>query len=223
MADVTQTAAVAADAMSNPSIWGPFFLTLVRWMHYVAGVLWIGHLWFFNFVNSNLQADAKYPAEMKKVVNPLLMTRSLWMFRWGAMLTFITGLILLGMIYDSGKALVFATSNLKIAYITMGAVFGTYMWFNVWFRIWPRQQKIIGAQQGGPAVDPQLGKDSAKYSKQNTYLSVPLLLGMMGGAHSEYQLPGGFWGLLGGVVLGLLIVYRLYYLGTKVETQIFKG
>jgi uncharacterized membrane protein len=223
MADVTQTAAVAADTMSNPSIWGPLFLTLTRWMHYVAGVLWIGHLWFFNFVNSNLQADAKYPPEMKKVVNPLLMTRALWMFRWGAMITFITGLIMIGMIYDMGRALMFAPSILKMAYMSMGAIFGIYMWFNVWFRIWPRQQKIIGAQQGGPAVDPQVGKDAAKYSKQNTYLSVPMLLGMMGGAHTEYQLPGGYWGLLGGVALGLLIVFRLYYVGTKVDTQIFKG
>jgi uncharacterized membrane protein len=223
MADVTQTAAAAAQAVSDPFNWTGLILTLTRWLHYVAGVLWIGHLYFFNFVNSNLQADSKYPPEMKKVVNPLLMTRALWMFRWGAMITFITGLIMLGFLYDYGKALMFAPSILKMAYMSMGVIFGIYMWYNVWFRIWPRQKLIIGAAQGGPAVDPQVGKDSTKYSKQNTYLSVPMLLGMMGGAHADYQLPGGYWGLLAGLVIGLLIVYRLYYLGTKVETQIFKG
>jgi uncharacterized membrane protein len=220
---MTQTAAAAAETVANPINWAGLVLTLSRWLHYVAGILWIGHLYFFNFVNGNLQADAKYPADMKKVVNPLLMTRALFMFRWGAMFTFVTGLILLGMIYDSGKALMFAASNLKMAYMLMGVVFGTIMWFNVWFIIWPRQKKMIGATQGGPAVDPSLAKQAGLASKVNTYLSVPLLLGMMGGAHMEYQLPGGFWGLLIGIVLGLGLVMRLYAVGKKVDTQIFKG
>jgi uncharacterized membrane protein len=223
MADVvamTQTAAAAAETVSNPINWTMLVLTLTRWIHYIAGVLWIGHLYFFNFVNSNLQADAKYPPEMKKVVNPLLMTRAMWMFRMGAMITFITGLIMLGILWNAvGRW----TATPQGAYMAVGALFGAYMWFNVWFRIWPRQQKIIGAQQGGPAVDPQVGKDSAKYSKQNTYLSAPMLLGMLGGAHGEMMLPGGYWGLLVGIVLGFGIIFRLYYVGTKVDTQIFKG
>lgn len=198
-------------------------LLLVRWVHYIAGVLWIGHLYFFNFVNVNLQGDAKYPPEMKKVVNPLLMTRALFMFRWGAMFTFLTGLYMLAFLYQSTELWMNIGTNMKAAYMLMGAGFGTIMWFNVWFVIWPRQKKIIGAAQGGPAVDPAIPKQAALASKINTYLSVPLLLGMMGGAHGEYQLPGAWAGLLGGLVLGLALVYAGYKLAPKVDTQIYKA
>ncbi|MGH7441943.1 MAG: urate hydroxylase PuuD, partial [bacterium] len=98
-------------------------LTLVRWTHYVAGVMWIGHLWFFNFVNSGLQSDPKYPGDMKKVVNPLLMTRALYMFRWGAMFTFLTGLYMLYFIYACSTGIGF--NNPRGLYIMVGAGFGT--------------------------------------------------------------------------------------------------
>jgi uncharacterized membrane protein len=117
-------------------------LVFARWIHYVAGVLWIGHLYFFNFVNLNLQGDSKYPADMKKVVNPLLMTRALFMFRWGAMFTFLSGLFLLDSLYNHFTVLFDAVTNIKAAYMLVGALFGTIMWFNVWFVIWPRQKKI---------------------------------------------------------------------------------
>jgi uncharacterized membrane protein len=196
-------------------------LTLVRWTHYVAGVLWIGHLYFFNFVNANLQADAKYPADFKKVVNPLLMSRALFMFRWGAMFTFLSGLYLLYFIYASASGIGF--DNPRGLYIMAGAGFGFIMWFNVWFVIWPRQKKIIGAAQGGPAADPLLAKQAGLASKINTYLSVPLLLGMMGAHDPNYQLPGGALGLLGGVVFGLIVVKLAYVLSPKVPTQIYKA
>jgi uncharacterized membrane protein len=217
---VTQTASAAADVASS---FDPMqlLLTLVRWTHYAAGVLWIGHLYFFNFVNSNLQADAKYPPEMKKVVNPLMMTRALFMFRWGAMFTFLTGLYMLYFIYMSATGIGFA--NPRGMYIMMGAGFGVIMWFNVWFIIWPRQKKIIGAAQGGPAVDPAIPKQAALASKINTYLSVPLLLGMMGGHDPNYQLPGGPAGLAVGVLLGLFVVYLAYKFAPKVNTQIYKA
>jgi uncharacterized membrane protein len=198
-------------------------LLLVRWTHYVAGVLWIGHLWFFNFVNANLQADPKYPADVKKVVNPLLMTRALFMFRWGAMFTFLSGLYMVDALYNHGAVLLDAASNMKAAYMAVGAGFGTIMWFNVWFIIWPRQKKIIGAAQGGPAVDPAVPKQAALASKINTYLSVPLLLGMMGAHDMSYELPGDWLGLLGGIAIGLIAVWIAYKLAPKVETQIFKG
>ena len=194
-----------------------------RWIHYVAGILWIGHLYFFNFVNANLQADAKYPADMKKVVNPLLASRAFFMFRWGAMFTFLSGLYMMDVLYNHGMVLADAFSNLKAAYMALGIGFGTIMWINVWFIIWPRQKKIIGAAQGGPAPDPSLAKQAALASRINTYLSVPMLLGMMGGAHGEYQVPGGAWGLLGGLLVGLGAVWLGYKFAPKVDTQIFKG
>ena len=196
-------------------------LLLVRWIHYVAGVLWIGHLWFFNFVNSNLQADPKYPADMKKVVNPLLMTRALFMFRWGAMFTFLSGLYLLYFIYAASTGIGFA--NPRGLYIMTGATFGTIMWFNVWFIIWPRQKKIISASQGGPAVDPSLAKQAGLASKVNTYLSVPLLLGMMGAHDPQYEFPNGPLGLALGVLIGLAAVWTAYKLAPKVKTQLFQA
>jgi uncharacterized membrane protein len=217
---VTQTASAAADAASSFDF-VQLLLTLVRWTHYAAGVLWIGHLYFFNFVNANLQADAKYPPEMKKVVNPLLMSRAFFMFRWGAMFTFLSGLYLLYFIYMSATGIGFA--NPRGLYIMAGAGFGTIMWFNVWFVIWPRQKKIIGAAQGGPAPDPSLAKQAALASRINTYLSVPLLLGMMGAHDPNYQLPGGGIGLGVGVLLGLFVVYLAYKFAPKVDTQIYKA
>jgi len=195
-------------------------ISLTRWAHYIAGVMWIGHLWFFNFVNSNLQADAKYPADLKKVVNPLLMTRALFFFRWGAMFTLITGLMLLGLLWHDAARW---TATPQGAYMAMGVIFGGIMWRNVWFVIWPRQKKIIAAMQGGPAVDPEIPKQAAKASRVNTFLSVPLLLGMMCGGHSEYMLPGGYIGLIVGVGVGMVLVGQCYRWAPKVETQIFKG
>ena len=196
------------------------FTWVWRWLHYVAGVMWIGHLWFFNFVNLNLQGDASYPPEMKKVVNPLLMTRALFMFRWGAMFTFLTGLVLLGLIHglDFSKT---AGSD-RALFMMMGAAFGTIMWFNVWFIIWPAQKKIIGAAQGGPAVDPALPKKAAMASRINTYLSVPMLIGMLGGAHGEYQIfGGGVVGLCIAVAVGLALVKLGYLFAPKVSTKLF--
>ncbi len=104
-----------------------------------------------------------------------------------------------------------------------GATFGTIMWFNVWFIIWPRQKKIISASQGGPAVDPSLAKQAGLASKVNTYLSVPLLLGMMGAHDPQYEFPNGPLGLALGVLIGLAAVWTAYKLAPKVKTQLFQA
>src|SRR5947209_11353459 len=86
---------------SNVTEW----LNLIfRWIHVLAGVMWIGHLWFFNFVNG--QVAKTYDADSKKKVVPELMPRALYWFRWGAAYTFITGVLLLGLVYYMGGALV---------------------------------------------------------------------------------------------------------------------
>src|ERR1044071_1894378 len=112
---------------------------LFRWLHVIAGITWIGHLYFFNFVNAQLQASIDDPT--KKAVNPQLQPRALWWFRWGAMITFIAGLILFTMLYMYTPGVGFGPSaNFKdftgltgrATWILFGMLLGTIMWFNVW-------------------------------------------------------------------------------------------
>ena len=116
---------------------------IFRWAHVVFGIVWIGMLYYFNFVQTEYfkeaEADAKADA-MKK-----LAPRALWWFRWGAMYTFITGLVLLHYV---GAFSNFVGSSL----IWIGALAGTFMFLNVWIIIWPKQQIVLGLKEGdGPS------------------------------------------------------------------------
>lgn len=246
---------------------------LFRWIHIIAGIMWIGLLYFFNFVNGPFAASLA--ADTKKAVVPELMPRALYWFRWGAAWTWITGVLLLllvfyhgGILYDApgagtalstfvSLALVFGgvgvydllmTSTLfgdvKIknsvgfvltamvifvmsgwagfgyrAYmIHTGALFGTIMAFNVWFRIWPAQQEIITAIKNGEAPKGDLVALAGLRSKHNTYLSVPLVWTMMN-QHSTTvfsSVPQQFI-LLGVILLGWHLVFQLYKRAGKIE------
>jgi uncharacterized membrane protein len=196
---------------------------LVRWIHVLAGIFWIGHLYFFNFVNAPFQA--KIPAEYKKIVNPQLLLRALFWFRMGAMTTFVFGLILFTQIYmygDSGfgpTPLFTDAQGLtsRAIWILMGMIFGTIMWFNVWFIIWPAQKKIIKGVIDGVPADPALPKRATMASKINTYLSGPMLFGMLGANHY------GAINLVTAVVaiaLGLLAIWGAYQQAPKVPTSL---
>jgi len=163
---------------------------LVRWLHVMAGITWIGLLYFFNFVNVPLQGALDDAA--KKGVNPKLMPRAIWWFRWGAMLTFLAGLILFVMnyMYTPGKG--FGPTSLFLTPITgeitgraiwilWGMLFGTIMWFNVWFIIWPAQKKLLGGTAGNQAG--ALRKNAGLASRVNTYLSGPMLFAMLAAPH----------------------------------------
>jgi uncharacterized membrane protein len=153
-----------------------------RWLHVIAGITWIGHLYFFNFVNVPLQASIDDAA--KKAVNPQLQPRALWWFRWGAMVTFLSGLVLYSMIYMYDPVVGFGMTGMKSPshWILMGMVFGAIMWFNVWFIIWPTNRKILSGQV--PADQLPAARARAKYfSRMNTYLSGPMLFGMLGANH----------------------------------------
>jgi uncharacterized membrane protein len=109
---------------------------LLRFGHIIFGIIWIGHLYFFNLVNVPFQGDLD--KELKPKVNPKLLLRAFWWFRMGAMYTFVFGWVLFGLKYfhqglffDSGSI-----SNRAI-WILFGGLAGTIMWFNVWFVIWP--------------------------------------------------------------------------------------
>jgi uncharacterized membrane protein len=146
---------------------------LFRWLHVLFGITWIGLLYYFNFIQGEYfkeaEADAKADATAK------LAPRALWWFRWGAMFTFLTGVILLEAIrkthgWDS--------------YITIGALMGTFMFLNVWLIIWPNQKIVCGLVEGDKAV---AGPKALLASRTNTLLSAPMLIGMMGSFHGQGQ------------------------------------
>lgn len=171
------------DAFSNVSL---FF----RWLHVIAGITWIGHLYFFNFVNVPLQAVLDDAG--KKAVNPKLLPRALWWFRWGAMITFLAGLVLFTMTYMYVPGSGFGSNDLfqnvdgslsaRAIWILIGMVLGFVMWFNVWFLIWPAQKKILSGKVSQEQL-PAVRKRALHVSRVNTFLSGPMLFAMLAPAH----------------------------------------
>ncbi|MEQ1896085.1 MAG: urate hydroxylase PuuD [Vicinamibacterales bacterium] len=197
---------------------------LVRWLHVLAGIIWIGHLYFFNFVNVPLQG--KLSPDVKKAVNPELMPRALFWFRWGAMFTFILGLILFTQIYMYTPGLGYGPSELfrtadgltgRAVWILLGMTLGTIMWFNVWFIIWPAQQKIVRGVRDGKPADPALPKRALMASRLNAYLSGPMLFGMLAATHY-----GGvnLVTALVAMVLGAAVIWHFIGISPKVGTSI---
>ncbi|MDX1734643.1 MAG: antitermination protein NusG [Halioglobus sp.] len=156
---------------------------IFRWAHVLFGIVWIGMLYYFNFVQTEYfkeaEADAKSDA-MKK-----LAPRALWWFRWGAMFTFITGLYLL---HKIGALSTF--DGMPIIWV--GALAGIFMFLNVWLVIWPNQQVVLGMKEGdGPSSAAKAGLAS----RTNTLFSGPMLFGMLGSKHLYIEDAGGvgFW------------------------------
>jgi uncharacterized membrane protein len=251
---------------------------IFRWMHVFAGIIWIGHLYFFNWVNGPFQAKIDGPT--KKIINPELMPRALYWFRWGAAYTWFTGVLLLMLVYYHGQQVLASgadwsagtgimiavtflavflydalwktslANNLRaaviVSYILLaivvalfvyfgnfsyrgtlihtGALFGTIMAFNVWFRIWPAQKKIIRATKEGTAPDANLVKIAGLRSRHNTYMSVPLLWAMIG-QHTTFFAGGNlgipsnlFWvAWLVIIIIGWHIAFQIYKKAGKVQ------
>ncbi len=197
---------------------------LFRWTHVWAGIVWIGHLYFFNFVN--LQVQGKLDDAGKKAVNPQLMPRALWWFRWGAMVTFLSGLILFAQIYLHTPELGWGANMImkgvegglsdRARWIMWGMLFGSIMWFNVWFIIWPAQKKLLGGTAGDAA--PALRTRAANASRLNTYLSAPMLVGMLGAGHAGMGFSYG--ALLTAALLGLAMIKIAYVHSTFVGQSV---
>ena len=235
---------------------------IFRWAHVVAGITWIGHLYFFNWVNA--QVAKTYDADSKKKVVPELMPRALYFFRWGAAYTWITGVLLVGVVYAMAETtivpatgpisnvwalvgivlgvwvVVFAIYDVlwkamakkemvgviisfllvagiafglsqimtpRAVWISIGGLFGTSMAANVWMRIWPNQKKIIAATKAGTAPDPALAGLAGLRSKQNTYMSVPLVLMMVSNHYPQaYGLDVNGQPMGWAVLMGLILV-----------------
>lgn len=261
---------------------GPKIDSFFRWIHVVAGILWIGLLYFFNWVNA--QFAPTLDGDTKKKVVPELMPRALYWFRWGAAWTWITGLVLLlyafyynSMLLDEPKAysrllasvlvlagllattLIYdalartAFKNPKVAFfggwilaslavlglkfglgfgfraytIHLGAMFGTFMAFNVWMRIWPMQRQIIAAVKNGQKPEDAWVSLAGSRSKHNTYMSVPLVFAMLDLHHAGWGAgrPAGVdwmftWKelLIPGIILvGWAATYLLFQQSKKVK------
>ncbi len=157
------------------------------WLHVASGVMWIGHLYYFNFVQ--MIQMPKIPAEQKPAVSKFIAPEALWWFRWGAMSTIVTGLIvatLRGYVHEA-LMLGFTKDGLVLPYffIGVGMWLGIVMWFNVWFIIWPNQKKALNINNAYPTLE-QPAKDKAArtamlFSRTNVMLSIPMLLAMTGG------------------------------------------
>ena len=182
---------------------------VIRWLHVLAGITWIGHLYFFNFVNVPLQGALDDAS--KKAVNPQLLPRALWWFRWGAMITFLAGLFLfvLNYFYTPGigfgpTSLLLETGKLtpRAMWILFGMLLGTIMWFNVWFIIWPIQKQLLTGKAPADRAA-ALRKRALLTSRTNTFLSGPMLFGMLAPAHYGAMSGPAF---LMAVILGLLAI-----------------
>lgn len=179
-----------------------FTLIVFRWIHFVAGIIWIGLLYFFNLVNVPYTKIAE--AKDRPAHVPKLMPIALAWFRHAAWVTVLAGFVLISQYWKDGD--LFNTPGDKT--IFMGMILGLIMLINVWTFIWPNQKKIIAATVKGEKPDPQWGKTALYASRTNFVLSFPMLLYM--GSAANYPM-GWLWivisGLIAAVIGAALVLY----------------
>lgn len=161
------------------------FLFLLRWLHFFFGVIWLGQLYYFNFVQGAFFAETD--ATTKSNAIQKLVPRALWWFRWSAMFTMLSGLIIL-MSYGHRGGLGIFTTSWGVSILT-GATLGLIMWANVWFVIWPKQRVVITSAiqvaQGGQPI-PEAAACAARagiVSRTNVLFSIPMLFFMGAASH----------------------------------------
>lgn len=166
---------------------------LFRWLHLLFGITWIGMLYYFNFVQGGYfkSATPEALADAKAKLAP----SALWWFRWGAMFTFITGVLLLVGIKSASLPLT--------EYIILGATMGTLMFLNVWLVIWPNQKIALGLVEGGDKA--VAGAKALLASRTNVLFSAPMAFCMLASAHRGFT--GSATGLY--VALGIVAVLEI--------------
>jgi uncharacterized membrane protein len=194
---------------------------LLRWVHFLAGITWIGILYYFNFIQTPF-FGTDLGGQAKGLMTRGLVPNALWWFRWGAMFTFLTGVLILLVKWGHGTPL----SSGYMTRILTGAAMGTLMWANVWFVIWPSQRIVIANAESvaaGGQPNPAAagaGARAGMASRTNTLFSIPMLF-FMGAASHLPSLTGiggvaGYW-IAALVVIGLVEVNAL--IGPGASTQ----
>ena len=198
---------------------GEGWLLLLRWFHFLAGITWIGMLYYFNFVQTPFFAGAEAPVRTGMIAGGLV-SRALWWFRWGAMFTFLTGwLIIFHMMGQLGVKGLFNGSYGWL--IFFGGMLGTLMWFNVWFIIWPAQQVVMASatqvSKGGQAIPEAAarGQRAGFVSRTNTLLSIPMLFFMGAARHlATMAQPPGRGPKIGALILLVVVLAVAEYNAT---------
>ncbi len=190
---------------------GYFFV--LRWIHFLVGIMWIGILYYFNFIQTPFFAT-ELGGEARSQMMRGLVPNALWWFRWGAMFTFLSGWTIVISHIATGTG-----SMGYYALVLTGGTLGTLMWFNVWFVIWPIQKiAIANAEQvagGGEAIPEAAARapTAARASRTNTLFSIPMLF-FMGAARHLVIVGGdpeyGTYTLVAGIVI-LLVELNIFY------------
>ena len=156
-----------------------FWSWVARYTHVVVGIMWIGLLWYFNFVQ--IPNMGKIPDEQKPAIGKVIAPAALFYFRWAAALTVLSGLILAalnGYLHDA-MTLSITSGIPKHTAIGIGMWFGLIMAFNVWFVIWPNQKRALGIVDCDPELKAKSARTAMLFSRTNTLLSLPMLLSMV--------------------------------------------
>ena len=165
----------AQQGYSNPD----FGVFIFRWLHVLSGVMWIGLLWYFNFVQ--IPNMAKIPDEQKPAIGKVIAPAALFWFRWAAKATIVTGLILAWMNGYLVEAITLGITDgvAKHTMIGIGMWMGAIMWFNVWFVIWPNQKRALGMVEVDADTKAKSARTAMLFSRTNTLLSIPMLFAMV--------------------------------------------
>ncbi len=157
-----------------------FWIAVFRWLHVICGIMWIGLLWYFNFVQSRMMPSI--PAELKPGVSKYIAPEALFWFRWGAAFTVLMGLILAHL---NGYVVQALSLGATEGFSSRGHILiGTGMWlglimaFNVWFLIWPNQKIALGLVEADADAKAKAAKIAGQVSRINTLLSFPMLVAM---------------------------------------------
>jgi len=165
--------------VSHVDYWGPFF----TWLHVVSGITWIGLLYYFNLVQTPMMG--KIPADLKPGISKYIAPEALFWFRWSALATVITGLIVITLNLGHAGLIQALSLSPQVRTIGTGMWLGLIMAFNVWFIIWPNQKKVLGIVKVEDAAKAKAAKAALYASRVNFILSLPMLYCMV-----SYRLLG---------------------------------